>query len=84
MVNDDGAGYGGGEDVSPIWKVTELLFNPLIIPCPILKTGAPMDVNVSHKYSYNYISTRCPQNYIVTQLFKIRVRDNDVSDFSCS
>ena len=39
MVNDDGAGYGGGEDVSPIWKVTEPLLKPVTAPTDFNRGG---------------------------------------------
>ena len=46
MVSDDGAGYGGGEDVSPIWKVTESLLRPVTLPTDFNTGGT-----VSEKWS---------------------------------
>ena len=40
-MENDGAGYGGGDDVSPIWKVTEVLLRPVTVPTD-LRTGGPV------------------------------------------
>ena len=39
-MENDGAGYGGGNDVSPIWKVTEVLLRPVTVPTDF-KAGSP-------------------------------------------
>ena len=40
-MENDGAGYGGGDDVSPIWKVTEALLRPVTVPTDF-RTGGPV------------------------------------------
>lgn len=40
-MENDGAGYGGGDDVPPIWKVTEVLPRPETVPTDF-RTGGPV------------------------------------------
>ena len=40
-MENDGAGYEGGDDVSPIWKVTEALLRPVTVPTDF-RTGGPV------------------------------------------